>query len=222
MHFQWKDFSKQWWDLDGPYQILHQLLPLRMSFIASTVSSLKDLSVLDVGCGGGLLCEELFQSGANIYGIDSCPHTLQTAKEHAEQQGFCIQYRSPDQLEELPLFDLVCMMEVLEHISNPYDFLKKYVALLKPGGFLLGSTMNRSFLSWSLGIHGAEKLKWVPENAHHWAELLKPEELAVLLNALGLKEVIFQGYGPWGKSWDFQPHLKINYFFKAQKPQVSA
>lgn len=187
-HFA-KDSSK-WWDENGPFKPLHRLNPVRMHFIKeqicqhfdrdfNDIKSLGDLDIIDIGCGGGLVCEPLSRMGANVTGIDADQNAIQTANAHAQESGLNIQYICDDAGNIDQKFDVVCALEIIEHVSDIPAFIKVCVDRLKPDGLLIMSTLNRTAKSYALGIIGAEYvMRWVPVGTHDWKKFVKPSEIA--------------------------------------------
>jgi len=179
LHFQ-KD-SAHWWDEEGAFAPLHKLNPVRIQFIRDEIfahfntDTLKDLSVLDIGCGGGLVCEPLCRLGANVTGIDADSQAITVATEHANDFGLKIAYKNTTSEEIAPQkkkYDVVCALEIVEHVENPEFFIKTCIECLKPGGLLIVSTLNRTPKSFLLGIIAAEHiLGWVPKGTHHGPNL---------------------------------------------------
>ncbi|MGL5784842.1 MAG: bifunctional 2-polyprenyl-6-hydroxyphenol methylase/3-demethylubiquinol 3-O-methyltransferase UbiG [Alphaproteobacteria bacterium] len=233
-HF--KPFAETWWDERGPYRILHQLNPLRLRFAkdymqhhglplasATAFKPLQGLRLLDVGCGGGLTAEPLARMGAQVTGLDAVPEAITVAKQHALEQGLDITYHGCP-LEKLPvpepLFDVITAFEIVEHVQHPGFFLALCGAYLRPGGVLLLSTLNRTFLSYILGIVAAEKiLGWVPPGTHRWEKFITPYELSWILERQGFHEFTFSGisFQPLTQTWKLSEHLEMNYLSGAVK-----
>lgn len=185
-----------WWDASGPFRPLHRLNPVRLRYIRDAVLAhfhrksggfnvLQGLTVLDVGCGGGLLCEPLARMGAVVTGIDASGKAIAVARDHAAAGDLIIDYQQAetgDLLRGKKQFDLVCAMEVIEHVDHPEQFVAELAQLVKPGGMLLMSTLNRTPKSFLLGIVAAEYiLRWIPRGTHQWQKFIRPSELAHLL-----------------------------------------
>jgi len=206
--------SARWWDEAGPFAPLHRLNPVRLSYIKSQIcnhyerdvndlKALKGLSILDVGCGGGLVCEPLARMGGNVTGVDADGNAIDVAKDHAAQSGLKINYKagaaesflsplSPrkrgsrggnkkiaDQVrDDGGGFDVVLALEIIEHVPDPALFVQNVMNLVKPGGLVIFSTLNRTPKSYALGIVAAEYiLRWVPRGTHDWKKFVKPSEL---------------------------------------------
>lgn len=200
--------SQNWWDEDGAFKPLHRLNPVRMQYIKHSIcahfgldeDSLKPfggLSVIDIGCGGGLVCEPLARLGAQICGVDGDAQAIKVASAHAKDQNLEIEYICGDAGEIDKKFDVACALEVAEHVSDLGAFIEVCASLLKPDGILIMSTLNRTAKSYALGIIAAEHiLRWVPRGTHDWKKFIKPSELARYgringLHAYGLNGLIF-------------------------------
>ncbi|MBS0271283.1 MAG: bifunctional 2-polyprenyl-6-hydroxyphenol methylase/3-demethylubiquinol 3-O-methyltransferase UbiG [Proteobacteria bacterium] len=231
-HF--RNFSSDWWDEAGPYRILHTITPLRMAFIREKVEihfrmletstkPFKGLRILDVGCGGGILCEPLARLGADVTGIDPLEENIDVAKTHAKEMGLSITYL-PYAIEDLEstvdLFDVVVASEIIEHVANPNQFLKACVKHLAPCGGMVVTTLNKTLRSYLLGILAAEYvLKWAPRGTHSWDKFMAPEILSHKLAALGLGEQDIRGlsFSPLTGEWSLSSCAEINYFLWAGK-----
>jgi len=225
-----------WWDPTGKFRPLHQLNPARIQFIkdnvcrhfgldATAAQPFKGLDVLDVGCGGGLLCEPMARLGANMTGIDAGEKNVEIAKIHAAQSGLDIDYRNvlPEDLaSEGERFDVVLNMEVIEHVADPELFMAASSSVLKEGGCMALSTMNRNVKSLLLGKVAAEYLlRWLPVGTHDWKKFVKPSELARLVRPHGLEFTDLQGmvYNPFRDTWSLsKTDLDVNYLAFAEKP----
>lgn len=195
-----QNFSKDsdhWWDIKGPFRPLHRLNPVRLGYIKSQIcahfgrdmNSLKTyegLNILDIGCGGGLVCEPLARLGGVITGIDADANAIEVAKAHAENEGLNIDYICGAAEDEKRQFDVVLALEIIEHVDNRDDFVKSVMNLCKPGGLVIFSTLNRTAKSFALGIVAAEYiLGWVPKGTHHWKKFVKPSELSRMVRQNG-------------------------------------
>ncbi len=182
--------SANWWDENGPFKPLHRLNPVRMHFIKEQIcqhfkrdfndlKSLKDLDIIDIGCGGGLVCEPLSRMGATVTGIDADENAINTAKMHAEVGNLKVEYICDDAANIDKKFDVVCALEIIEHVSDIPAFMEVCANRLKPDGLLIMSTLNRTTKSYALGIIGAEYImRWVPVGTHDWNKFVKPSEIA--------------------------------------------
>lgn len=228
--------AEAWWDPDGEFRPLHKLNPVRLAYIrdracehfgrdARSVRPLDGLTVLDVGCGGGLLCEPLARMGARVTGLDAGARNIEIARLHADQSGLDIDYRV-DTAEALAAagesFDIVLAMEVVEHVAQPMTFLADVAGLTTPGGLVFASTLNRTRKAFALAIVGAEYvLRWVPRGTHDWRKFLRPSELVRGLEAGGVEMAHLTGvvYSPLTGAWSLaRRDLDVNYMGVAVRP----
>lgn len=224
-HF--KDLSKEWWLENGKFKILHTITPLRIEYIKDKIgknkNSFKNLNILDLGCGGGLTCEPLSRLKGNVTGIDFVKDNINVAKEHARESELNIKYINQD-LSSITLtekYDLILMLEVIEHLDDWKGVIEKTLKFLKPKGKIIFSTINRTFFSKIFAIHMAENvLRWVPKKTHNFEKFIKPEELTEFLKRKKMKIIDTTGliYNPIFRNWNFnKKKLNINYFCTAQK-----
>ena len=213
--------ATQWWDKEGALKTLHDINPLRLNFIQS-ICPLSGCRVLDVGCGGGILSEGMAREGALVTGLDVAEDALQIARQHASEQILSIDYiNQPIEHFEAPLFDVVTCLEMLEHVSSPKDVIKHCERLLKPGGYLFLSTINRTFLAYATVILGAEYvLGLLPRQTHDFDKFIKPSELAGMVRAAGFETRGLSGlaYNPITSTATLGDAVDVNYLLVCQKP----
>jgi len=217
--------ANRWWDPEGPQKALHALNPARLGYVAERVT-LRDAAVLDVGCGGGLLSEALAREGAKVTALDLAPDLIKIAKLHRLESGVNVDYRltSVEALaaEQPGSFDAITCMEMLEHVPEPASVLAACATLLKPGGRLFVSTLNRTPAAFALAIVGAEYVAGVlPKGTHQYRDFIKPSELAAWLRASGLELEDVSGlmYEPWRNAARVIRRTDVNYLVCALKPQ---
>jgi 2-polyprenyl-6-hydroxyphenyl methylase/3-demethylubiquinone-9 3-methyltransferase len=209
--------AQSWWDPAGPSKPLHELNPLRLRYVENAVG-LRDAQVLDVGCGGGILSEAMARSGARVIGIDLSQAVLDVAELHALEGKLAIEYRAIA-AEELAAarpgsFDLVTCMEMLEHVPEPAKALAALGSLVKPGGHVIVSTLNRKPLAFAVAIIGAEYIaRMLPRGTHEYLKFIKPSELARWGRAAGLNLLDLTGitYNPLTRAFRLSPNTDINY-----------
>jgi len=224
--------SEQWWDPKGKMAPLHKINPLRLTYIrdaacrkfernARSLNCLAGLRVLDIGCGAGLLCEPLTRLGAQVIGVDPSASNIAAAKLHAERGHLSVDYRCTtiEEMDARERFDIVLAMEVVEHVSDVGVFLGRCAAILKPGGLMAVSTINRNWKSFALAIVGAEYvLRWLPRGTHQWEKFVTPDELArhLLDNRLTIAEQTGVVYSPFADRWGLSSDMDVNYMVIAE------
>ena len=216
--------ANRWWDQNGPQKALHALNPVRLRYVADRVP-LEGAKVLDIGCGAGLLSEALAGEGARVTAIDLAPELIDVAKLHQLEAGHQIDYRvqSAEAIaDELPGgFDAVTCMEMLEHVPDPGSVIEACARLLKPGGRLFLSTLNRTPAAFALAIVGAEYVaRLLPKGTHQYRDFIPPAELAAWLRAAGLQLEDVSGlmYEPWRNGARLTSRTEVNYLACARKP----
>jgi 2-polyprenyl-6-hydroxyphenyl methylase / 3-demethylubiquinone-9 3-methyltransferase len=224
--------SDEWWDPNGKMAPLHKINPLRLTYIrdaacrkfdrnVKSLNCLAGLRILDIGCGAGLLCEPFTRLGAQVIGIDPSATNIAAAKLHADKSQLSIDYRctSAEQMDARERFDIVLAMEVVEHVTDVGVFLGRCAAMLKPGGLLVISTLNRNWKSFALAIVGAEYvLRWLPRGTHQWDKFVTPDELAHHLqnNKLVITEQAGVVYSPFADRWSLSSDMDVNYMVVAE------
>lgn len=228
--------ADEWWDAEGKFRPLHALTPLRLAFIrdqlcdrfgrdANAGRFLEGLRIADIGCGGGLLCEPMTRLGARVTGLDPAEDSIAAARAHAHDQGLEIDYRAEraEMLADAGIsFDAVLAMEVVEHVPDVPAFIQLVARLVRPGGLLLLSTINRTIKSYALAIVGAEYvLRWLPMGTHRWDRFVTPNELASACSSAGLSETLRKGmvFNPLAGDWRLSRDTDVNYLMAAARPE---
>ncbi len=225
--------AREWWDPNGKFKPLHMLNPTRLDYVATQIAAqfgrdrraplpFQRLRILDIGCGGGLMSEPMARLGATVTGADAAPGNIAVAALHAEEQGLTIDYRN-ETAEALAAqgreFDVVMALEIVEHVADPQAFIQTCHDLLRPGGMLIGSTLNRTARSFAAAIVGAEwVMRWLPKGTHDWRRFITPDELQQMAGAAGLDPVDRAGmvFNPLGWSWSLSSRdLSVNYVLTA-------
>ena len=240
---KFRPLADEWWDPHGRFRPLHRMNPCRLDYIVDQIGAefcldtdspgaFRGLRLLDIGCGGGLLSEPMARLGAAVLGADASDASIAAARVHAEQSGLDIEYRCTT-VEELSdsgdAFDAIINMEVIEHVSDPAAYVAACAALLRPGGVLISSTLNRTARSFALAIVGAEYvLGWLPRGTHDWRKFLTPREFGAMCEDAGLTEVDRKGfvYNPLSRSWSVSgSDTSVNYVttcvLRAQPPPIA-
>jgi 2-polyprenyl-6-hydroxyphenyl methylase/3-demethylubiquinone-9 3-methyltransferase len=229
-------FSKladEWWDVNGKFKPLHMFNPIRIEYIIEKIKShykikqfngdfLKDLNILDIGCGGGLISEPLARLGAKVTGIDASAKNINVAKLHSKKSKLQINYQntSPENLNNFEKFDVVLNLEIVEHVDNVNLYIKSCHKLLKKNGIMFTATLNRSFSSYMKAIIGAEYLlRWLPIGTHDWNKFIKPEELEKLLSQEKFSTLDIRGlkFNPFSNKWTQSNDLSVNYIITSLK-----
>ena len=221
--------ADEWWDPAGKFAPLHQLNPVRIGYVRDRVAAhwqrnplsgtpLDGLSLLDIGCGGGLLSEPMTRLGARVTGVDASARNIAVASLHAERQGLAVDYRQGTAealADSVAQFDVVMALEIVEHVSDVDLFLRSCGQMVKPGGLMFLSTLNRTAKAWALAIAGAEYvLGWLPRGTHDWKKFLKPSEVARGLRAGGIEtdDIVGVVYSPLSRQWSLNKRdLDVNY-----------
>lgn len=221
--------AAEWWDQNGKFRPLHMMNPVRLDYITRQIAAefdrdlsenapFKGLKVLDIGCGGGLLSEPMARLGADVVGADAAARNIPVAQLHAEQSGLKIDYRHTTAEAIVATgerFDAILNMEVVEHVADPLAYLTACHDLLKPGGLMLTSTINRNPKSYAVAILGAEYvMRWLPKGTHDWNKFITPDELFDLLHKAGLEALDRKGFIFSPLRWDWsisESDLSVNY-----------
>jgi len=222
---KFSDLAHRWWDKESEFRPLHQINPLRLNWIQSLVP-LQDRKVLDIGCGGGILSDAMARQGAQVLGVDLAVKSLKVAQLHALEAGTQgVQYReiSAEDLaaEQSAKFDVVTCMEMLEHVPDPSAIVKACAKLVKPGGWVFFSTLNRNPKSFLFAVIGAEYvLNLLPRGTHEYARMIKPSELADWVRAQGLDIMQMKGlsYNPFTRNYSMGSDTDVNYLMATQMP----
>lgn len=224
--------AEEWWDPAGKFKPLHRFNPVRLAFIRRELAAhfgrdpqhprpFEGLTLLDVGCGGGLLSEPLARMGFSVTGIDAGDKNIAVARIHSEKSGVLVDYRVGGPEDVAPeSFDVVLSMEVIEHVPDPVRFIGLAAGALKSGGVFLGATLNRTAKSWLMAIVGAEYvLRWLPKGTHDWKKFVRPSEFAGWLRQAGIEAKAFRGmeFHPLTDEWRETMNLDVNYMLMGVK-----
>ena len=216
------ELSNEWWNETGNFEALHSFNPIRIKFILNLIGkSIKSLNILDIGCGGGILCEPLARLGANVTGIDENKKAILVAREHAKKMNLKINYKLGNitDINFQKKFDVITCMEVLEHVDSVDLLIKKSRESLNNGGFFVGSTINQTITSYLTAIFLAENiLRIVPKTTHEWTKFIRPNKLKKLLLMNEFSNIQFQGvfYNFLKKKWNYVNTKEINYLFSTK------
>ncbi len=226
--------ADDWWDARGPMAALHKVNPVRLGYIRDRAAErfgrdpkkldcLKDLRMLDIGCGGGILSEPLARLGARMTGIDPAEENVAAARAHAEEEGVAVDYRAvtAEALADAgETFDVVLAMEVVEHVADVPAFISTCAAMVEPGGLYVAATLNRTLKSFALAIVGAEYvLRWLPRGTHQWDKFVTPRELETAVENTGLRVTGERGviYNPFADRWQLSSDMDVNYMLVAER-----
>jgi 2-polyprenyl-6-hydroxyphenyl methylase / 3-demethylubiquinone-9 3-methyltransferase len=226
--------AEEWWDPRGKMAVLHKFNPVRLAYIRDAackrfgrdpkrLDSLNDLAILDIGCGGGILCEPLARLGASVVGADPAERNIAVAKLHAGQSGLTIDYRvtTAEALADAgERFDIVLAMEVVEHVADVKLFVQRCAEMVQPGGLMIAATINRTLKSFALAIVGAEYvLRWLPRGTHQWDKFVTPDELEIAMERAGLSTTDERGviYNLLADRWELSTDTDVNYMVLAER-----
>jgi 2-polyprenyl-6-hydroxyphenyl methylase/3-demethylubiquinone-9 3-methyltransferase len=233
---QFSRLAAEWWDPRGKMAALHKLNPVRLAYIrdaacrqfgreAKRLDCLKDLRILDIGCGGGILSEPLARMGADVVGADPAEKNIAAAIAHAAKGGVAVDYRATtaEALADADeRFDVVLAMEVVEHVADLKLFVARCAEMVKPGGLMIAATLNRTLKSFALAIVGAEYiLRWLPHGTHRWDKFVTPQELEAAIEKNGLPVIDERGviYNPLADRWQLSTDMDVNYMVVAARPK---
>ncbi len=224
--------AEEWWNPNGKFKPLHKFNPIRIKYIKENIESdlniknkykpLNGLSVLDIGCGGGLLSEPMARLGAKVVGIDASDRNIKVAKYHLKKSKLKIKYlnTSPESLKTSEKFDIILNMEIVEHVENVNSFIKQSSKFLKKSGIMFIATLNQTLKSYIFAIIGAEYiLQWLPVGTHDWNKFVKPETLTNICkkNYLDLKKINGMTFNPILNKWSVSDDKSVNYIMKLKK-----
>ena len=230
---KFSNLADEWWDVNGKFKPLHMFNPIRIEYILQEISKhfqldrkkkdlLKNLEILDIGCGGGLMSEPMARLGGKVTGIDASEKNIKIASVHCEENNLKINYlnKSPEKLKEIEKFDVILNLEIVEHVDNLDLYLDSCKRLLKKNGLMFTATINRTFTSYIKAIIGAEYiLRWLPIGTHDWNKFIKPEELENLLSKVNFSTLDIKGFEfkPLSKKWILSNDLSVNYIINSLK-----
>ena len=233
-HEKFSKLAEEWWNPKGKFKTLHKFNPTRIAFIREKIINhfdiatdekkpFKNIKLLDIGCGGGLLSEPMAKLGANVTGLDVVEKNIKTASTHAKNQGLKINYihSTAEKISEKDeKFYVILNMEVIEHVSDVNLFINSCNKILAPNGIMIFASLNRTLISYGLAIIGVEYiLGWLPKGTHDWSKFITPDELKILFSSNGLKidEIIGMKYNPLFDSWKRSEDLSVNYLGLSSK-----
>lgn len=233
-HEKFSKLAEEWWDPNGKFKTLHKFNPTRIGFIREKIINhfnisadekkpFKNIKLLDIGCGGGLLSEPMAKLGAKVTGLDVVEKNIKTASTHAESQGLNINYvhsTVEDISEKKAKFDVILNMEVIEHVSDVNLFINSCSKVLSSNGIMIFASLNRTLISYGLAIIGVEYiLGWLPKGTHDWSKFITPDELKIFFssNELKIDEIIGMKYNPLFDSWSRSKDLSVNYLGVSSK-----
>ncbi len=230
---KFSDLADEWWDVNGKFKPLHMFNPIRIEYITEKIKQefnllnrnnnfLKDLKILDIGCGGGLISEPLARLGGEVTGIDASEKNIKVAKLHSKKNNLNINYlnKSPEQLNDSEKFDIVLNLEIVEHVENVDLYIKSCSNLLKKNGIMFTATLNRTIISYIKAIVGAEYiLRWLPIGTHDWNKFIKPEELEKKLSLANFCTIDVKGleFNPLFNKWKQSDNLSVNYIICSKR-----
>ena len=221
--------AEEWWDPNGKFKPLHKFNPIRISYIKENIietlkikqkkTPLNNVSLLDIGCGGGLLSEPMCRLGANVTAIDASEKNINVAKLHAKKNNLKINYicTSPEKLQSSKKFDVILNMEIVEHVEDVNFFLKSCAKLLKKNGIMFVATLNKTLKSYVFAIVGAEYiLRWLPIGTHEWEKFIKPDDLINSLkkNSVNLEKIDGMKFNILTDKWNVSDDKSVNYIAK--------
>ena len=230
---KFSNLAEEWWDVNGKFKPLHMFNPIRIEYILDQISKhfkldrkknffLKDLEILDIGCGGGLISEPMARLGASVTGIDASEKNIKVASLHSKKNNLKIKYlnKSPEQLDKKGKFDIILNLEIVEHVNDVDLYLKSCHYLLKKNGLMFTATLNRTFTSYIKAIIGAEYiLRWLPIGTHDWNKFIKPEEMQKKLSEIKFLTNDIKGleFNPILNKWKKSNNLSVNYIICSLK-----
>ena len=230
---KFSDLAEEWWDVKGKFKPLHMFNPIRIEYIIENIklhfninktenNFLKNLNILEIGCGGGLISEPMSRLGGIVTGIDASEKNIKIAQLHAKKNKLNIRYlkKSPEQLNEFEKFDVILNLEIIEHVENVNLYIESCYKLLKKNGIMFTATLNRTLTSYIKAIIGAEYiLRWLPIGTHDWNKFIKPEELEKYLMEKKFKTLDIKGleFNPINSKWKRSDNLSVNYIICSKK-----